>query len=68
MEAVPMQKVLDAAKAQGRIIGHDGAAITDDVADVMPAQCICDGSGYTVVEMCGTVIARPRCPACAEAD
>lgn len=64
MEAVPMQAVLDAAKAQDRVIGHDGAASPLDVADVMPDQCICDGSGYGEIVFAGVVIGHPVCRAC----
>lgn len=68
VQAVPMQMVLDAATDQRVTIGHDGCAIPTDTADVMPNQCICDGSGYAEVVFAGRVIARPRCPACAEAS
>lgn len=64
MEAVPMQDVFDAAARAGVTIGTDGVAVPVDVADVMPEQCICDGSGYAEVRFGGSVIARPECPVC----
>jgi hypothetical protein len=59
-----MQRVFDAAERAGVTIGTDGVTIPVEVADLMPAQCICDGSGYATVEFGGQVIARPKCPAC----
>lgn len=61
-----MQAVLIAAKAQGKRIGTDGVAIPDDVVEVMPPQCICDGSGYAPVMLHGMVVATPPCPKCNE--
>lgn len=66
MLSIPMQDVFDAAERAGVVIGTDGAAIPVDVVDTMPPQCICDGSGHATVEFGGQIIARPKCPVCAD--
>jgi hypothetical protein len=63
---VAMQRVMDAAEAQGRLIGHDGVAVATDVMDVMPVVCKCDGSGKIPVKFGGTVIATVDCPGCTD--
>lgn len=64
MKVIPMQKVLDAAKRADATVGHDGAAAHLDVAEVMDAQCICDGSGHREVKFGSRVISVIDCPVC----
>lgn len=66
VKVIPMQRLIDVAAGWGRPIGHDGVAAPTDIAEMMPPQCGCDGSGVMPVMFNGTAIATVPCPACAD--
>lgn len=55
------QRIIDAARAKGVLIGHDGCTIPVDVNDLEEPVCTCDGSGTLPVRFGGQLIATVPC-------